>query len=135
MSRLILGAGNTLYQADSQDAFTGSAEPAGVVEVLTHPVYPHGPSGDCVFRRLYVALQYSNGISLTVTPIIGGTVLSQDAQFFHRPGSGRVNFWMALNQRASYCQVRLHAVAPPGSWTVEKVEFFYQNALRARRVP
>lgn len=97
----------------------------------TWDIQPLGPSGDCVFRSVVVAVTYSNGYAITVTPYVDG--VAYESQSFSGSGSGKtaVTAWLR-NARGATCRVVVQATSRTGDLRFEVTDLFY---VPMRRIP
>lgn len=131
---LLGGAGGQLYQPDALADYGASAETSARLHFKSKPYAPLGMGGDCVFRRIYLGVEYATQVAFTVTPYVDGQVVSEGVTYFHRSdGPARTALVVAFARRGSNVQVEITATAPRAQWTIESLTFAYRPALRHRR--
>lgn len=145
---LIIGGRNSAgndkaYSLDSLSNFTGGAEPGQTLLALTRPFFPLGPSGDVIFRRLYVTVSHTRGISFSVTPIVDDVELKTLKTYLSRPSTKeRYTFMVPLGLvykkgatgvRASSIQFKLEADSVVGDWKIESIEVVFAGGLTSKR--
>lgn len=100
---------------------------AGTSSVLssveTVDVEPMGPSGDCVFRSVVVAIKYTNGYALSVTSYVDDTALA--TQTFSGSGSGKTDLAAWIKNRGSRCRVVVTLTSRTGDVTFENIVLWH----------
>lgn len=87
--RLLVGWNNELFHADAAadggaECGTEHARPLQM-RIKSKAVAPAGPTGECVFRRVYVTISVDGGYSVRVTPVLDGVPLAECAMVFSDP--------------------------------------------------
>jgi hypothetical protein len=100
---------------------------AGTTAVLpyieTVDVEPMGPSGDCVFRSVVVAITHGAGYAVTVTPYVDGVELSP--QSFSGSGSGKQDLHAWIKQRGARCRVVVELTTRTGDVSFENIVLWH----------
>jgi hypothetical protein len=130
---ILLGGASAVYEADALSSFTSSAENAQVCVLETPLVYPYSESGDVVFRRIYLSIEWEQGVSLTLLPLVDGVELLQFAKSFTRTGNGREEIGLPLNKRGGRLSLRVTSGVPSGRFAIDtSAGVMFHPALAAK---
>jgi hypothetical protein len=83
---LLMGGLDQVVQPDALDGFAGSPEVGVTMRIRTKRHLPLGPASELVGKRLFVQVEYSEGVTLSVTPIVDSQSQPILTRHFSRPG-------------------------------------------------
>jgi hypothetical protein len=148
---LLLGSSQSVLQSDGTTNYSGveSAEANSEMYLLTKAYTPLGPSGDCVFRRVYLSFSHTDGAAFMVTPIVDGRYIYECIRIVNRPPhtspTERFTAVIPLGERTSAfgnnaagvrgtsIQLEIKTTAPDHQWHLEGIEISFQSGTRAKR--
>jgi len=118
---IAMGGAGATYEPDALSNYASSAETSTRPVLETDITYPVGDSGQCVVRRIYPTVEWTAGLSITITPIVDGVEITNRKVTFNRNGSGRETFVVKLSVKGSAVSAKVVAgAAPTGSWWLER---------------
>lgn len=113
----------------------GSEEPEGVCELLSDLTYSPQFSGDNVYRRMYLMIEWDNGVELAITPWVNGVELVGFKKTFIRTGAGRESVGLAMVKRGSWIAAHILSGVPTGRFAIEiAAEVGFQPGLNTKQL-
>jgi hypothetical protein len=112
-----------ILEADILRSWDGTADDGQGCEYLSGWAYPLGQAGDAVFRRLYLSLEWFNGVSLTLTPIVDDELLTEFSQVFTRTGAGREEVELKMKARGARIALQVVTTEPTGEFYIDTNAF------------
>lgn len=132
----ILGGSGRLLHTDGTTSFAASVESAEVCLVETDLLYPLGPGGDCVFRRIYLPFSYRSEITVFLDVAVDGFAVPEASVALHRLGAGRDAIRATLARRGTAIALQIKVEAPANTWSLELgAQVAFTPGARARRMP
>jgi hypothetical protein len=116
---IVLGGDGKLCELDRLTAYAGSQESVTRPRLRAGTHYPMGPQGSLVLRRIYVTLEWENGVKLTATPVVDGVELTADRVSIHWPGAGRDTFMLDLEVLCTAVDLVIDVDPPTGRFYLE----------------
>jgi hypothetical protein len=146
---LLMGGGSDVYMPDALVDFSASAETGVIVKMRGKMFLPGSGEGERIFRRLYITVLHTSGVSFYVTPYVDGVLQTALRTFCSRPATSsgeeeRVTFSIPLYRynpdfpnhtfglRGTAIEVEIEATAPTTEWHATTVGVAYQPINNAR---